>query len=367
MKQLVQACRIVAVGKRRDGGTRYWCLEHKADSTAKYGRRARQCRYADIAPVSRNETLRLDIDDYLGGVAMWGAVPPIYDTTREPTVRGIHVHARHRLDGPKETDGTYRSVVLASSRGNSESTFVISELDAIYYMASSILGREMKYVQCTVCAFPHLDKDWFSVHEHKRHLCAGCGKQFRDRDAGIGNPIIKVRKELGYEPHAVALAAKSLNLRQADYPGGIQVWGSNPAIVWTASRSEEEGIHVHALSEDSRELLLDDTFASVNIDGVPLDPVWVRTFMAQSALPHIADRAGDLRCPECTSAHFDADVHAFTPHDIHVCGSCGCEFRHPGKLRKTIGNPMVGVLNQLGANAVRRPQHHDLRLLPETI
>ena len=34
------ACDIVSVGKRRDGGTRYWCLRHKADATAKYGRPA---------------------------------------------------------------------------------------------------------------------------------------------------------------------------------------------------------------------------------------------------------------------------------------------------------------------------------------
>src|SRR6267378_3294771 len=33
-------CKIVVVGKRRDGGTRYWCLKHRADATAKYGRRA---------------------------------------------------------------------------------------------------------------------------------------------------------------------------------------------------------------------------------------------------------------------------------------------------------------------------------------
>src|SRR5687768_1337518 len=26
-------CNIVSVGKRRDGGTRYWCLAHRADAT----------------------------------------------------------------------------------------------------------------------------------------------------------------------------------------------------------------------------------------------------------------------------------------------------------------------------------------------
>jgi hypothetical protein len=27
---------------------------------------------------------------------------------------------------------------------------------------------------------------------------------------------------------------------------GIQIWGSNPAILWTGSQIEEEGIHIHA-------------------------------------------------------------------------------------------------------------------------
>ena len=26
-------CEIVSVGKRRDGGTRYWCLTHRANAT----------------------------------------------------------------------------------------------------------------------------------------------------------------------------------------------------------------------------------------------------------------------------------------------------------------------------------------------
>lgn len=90
-----QDCRIVCVGKRRDGRLRYWCLAHHADATAKYGKRAKQCRYAHIPQISPHETLTLDPSLYGGGVAIWGAVPPLYDTTRNPTEHGVHVHARH--------------------------------------------------------------------------------------------------------------------------------------------------------------------------------------------------------------------------------------------------------------------------------
>ena len=85
-------CDIVAVGKRRDGGTRYWCLKHRADATAKYGKRGSACRAANLEPESGN-VFALDLDIYRGPVALWGAVPAIYDTTRLPVDRGMQVYA----------------------------------------------------------------------------------------------------------------------------------------------------------------------------------------------------------------------------------------------------------------------------------
>ena len=53
----------------------------------------------------------------------------------------------------------------------------VDELDAIYFMATTIFGYTMKQVRCTTCGYAHLDRDWFSVHPHVRHLCAGCAHQ----------------------------------------------------------------------------------------------------------------------------------------------------------------------------------------------
>jgi len=48
-------------------------------------------------------------------------------------------------------------------------------------------------------------------------------------------------------------AGRTLRVRQQEYPGGVQIWGSNPAIIWSAEKAEEEGIHVHAFKgEDSK-------------------------------------------------------------------------------------------------------------------
>src|SRR5262245_52509919 len=82
-------CDVVAVEKRRDGGTRYWCRAHRADATAKGGTAKARCLGADAVPIRADETMTLDLDKYLGGVALWGAVPAVYDTTRQKMDRGI--------------------------------------------------------------------------------------------------------------------------------------------------------------------------------------------------------------------------------------------------------------------------------------
>ena len=305
-------CNITPVGKRRDGGTRYWCLTHKADATAKYGRPAMACRAADLRPIMSHEILDLDLDRYPGGVGLWGAVPPVYDTTRLPLDFGIHVHARTHSDGEKDIDDTYRAVRLTGRQLPTEG-LLISEIDAVYYMVSSVFGFEMRDVRCAYCGYPHLDKDWFSIHPHRRHLCAGCGKNFRDSVVGIGNPIRATQETLGLLPRKPIQAAKVLSLQQSDYPGGIQVWGSNAAIIWSPEKAEEEGIHVHAYGADGEIANPDDTFSEVQIDGMRLDPAMVRTLMAQNLLPHLEARIVPLKCSRCDAMEFSSGEQAFTP------------------------------------------------------
>lgn len=359
-------CQIVAVGKRRDGGTRYWCVLHKADATAKYGRRARTCRASHIPMIRPEDVLNLNIDEYKGGVALWGAVPAVYDTTRLPMDRGIHVHARPTPTAKKETDCTFRAVRILSKSSAADGIF-ICELDAIYYMVSSVFNHKMKYVSCSCCGYPHLDRDWFSVHPHRRHLCAGCGKHFTDAQVAVGNPILGVRLACGVKTHKSKFSTRTLEIHQTDFPGGIQIWGSNPAFLWTSERAEEEGIHVHAFRYSCDEPELDETYGEVVIDGTKLDPMMVRVLMAQSALPSLKNRLVSLDCPSCGAGHFSIGESAFTPLPTHTCKRCTLEFAAPGRLRKTIGNPMLGILARLGEKAPRTPQRHELDLLPETL
>lgn len=361
-----QACDVVAVGKRRDGGTRYWCIRHKADATAKYGKPAKACRDAQAQPIGPADTLELNLDQYKGGVALWGAVPAVYDTTRQTMDRGIHVHARLRADAPKEMDRTVRAVRIFGDQLQDEGIH-ISELDAIYYMVSSVFGFAMKYITCSSCGHPHLDKDWFSVHPHTRHLCAGCGRHFRDTDRAVGNPICGVLETYGLTAQKPRPSNERLKIAQADYPGGIQIWGSNRAFVWTGERAEAEGIHVHAYGEDGLDPALDETYSQVIIDGVKLDPAMVRIQMAQNILPSIKNRVVSIRCNSCGADQFSSGQLAFTPLPNHACAKCGRPCTNSGKLRNTIANPLPRILTELASRAPRPPQHHDLGLAPEKI
>jgi len=103
-------CEIVNVGRRRDGGNRYWCLAHKANATAKYGVAAPYCVAAHDAKIPPEQCLNLDWRDYPGRVALWGSVPAVYDTTSRPMDRGIHVHARKVAGPEKDIDWTYRKL-----------------------------------------------------------------------------------------------------------------------------------------------------------------------------------------------------------------------------------------------------------------
>ena len=308
--------------------------------------------------------LELDVNDFKGGVALWGAIPPLYDTTSLPLERGVHVHARKTENGNKEIDNSYPVVFLNFE----DHRFKITELDAIYFMVSSVFKKEMKYLECPDCKVPHLDRDWFSIHPHKRHLCSGCGKYFSDSEFGIGNPICEQRDALTCAPRkAPSQSQKRLEIRQSDYPGGIQIWGSNPAILWTREQSEESGIHVHLYSEDGSNRTVDDTFGRVIIDNVEIHPNMVRVLMAQTCLPHIKSRLLSLECQECGEVYFDTGDSAFSPVGFRECYECFSVIRSGTRLKKVISNPLLSVFSELENKAVRQRQIHDLELVPETI
>ncbi len=357
------ACSIVKIGKRRDGGTKYWCISHKADATAKYGVRAEKCRYSEVKPVTTSEIKSICVEDYPGGIALWGAMPPIFDTTMLNLDRGIHVHARKKVGDHKTVDATFRQVNLKYKGMVIE----IKELDAIYFAISNIFGYEPKAIYCSYCGYSHLDRDWFSLHPHKSHLCSSCGKNFRDIDIAVGNPLAAIRILPFYRKPITKKSKKKLKISQSDYRGGIQIWGSNTSIFWNSRGLQESGIHVHAFNQDGEKATIDDTFCSVEIDGIVLDEHQVRTYMAQKSLPHLKARILCMTCKLCGTDCFDQGSAAISATLERKCSKCGERLRSSGKLKKVISNPMVRIIELLSASSQRSPKEHDLGLIPETL
>ena len=254
-------CDVVAIEKRRDGGTRYWCRAHRADATAKAGKPARKCRAADTSPIRAEEILTLDLDKYLGGVALWGAVPAVYDTTRLLMDRGIHVHARLTPESKKEMDETRRAVRLVG-RGLPAEGVVVNETDAIYYMVSSAFDFPMQYVTCTHCGWaprqglvqrpPAPPASVRRLWEHFRDRVTA-------RDSGsTARSWVCARPQRA--EHKIEAGREDSGHQAVTVPRRHSGLGSNPAFLWTQP-STRKGIHVHAFLEGETEPGLDDTFA----------------------------------------------------------------------------------------------------------
>lgn len=292
-------CHIVRMPKPRNGKSKYWCVSHDAAATARFGGRMPRCEgaYRTIADFRR---FRLEPERYPGGVALWGAVEPVYNTSRTPAEKGIHVHARLRPGGKKEIDLTYDAVELSVPRDLfGEGTALITGETAVAYYLSRFLDRQIDTIFCTHCDTPHLDSDWFAVKPHRVHLCHGCNKLFKMETRRVSNPLEAVRHKLGDRDtrRKQRRAKGELDISQAMFPGGLQIWASNPALLWTSTRQEEEGIHVHGWTRDGGDPKLDGTFNTVRIDGIALDENQLRHFMAQNALVYLRKKVVSLGCP----------------------------------------------------------------------
>lgn len=341
-------CSINYVGKARNGMPRWWCTSHQANATGPKGLRLDVCAGAGSAGAPRN-VLSIDPDDYPGGIALWGVARPVYDTTSRPTRAGVHVHARLKAGGPKAIDDSYDAVRLKVPTDLFDTTMLITEAMARASYLAQFAGNELKALPCPRCGVEHLDEDWFSIKPHRRHLCGACGNYFVDREPSVSNPVIGVqRARAGNENPQPVRAPHSLSIDQRDCPGGVQLWASNRAILWTSPKAEEEGIHVHVYDLHGH-LQQDDTFDSVSIDGVPLDESMIKYLMAQHTVDGLANKVATLHCPECGRPHFDTDLCAFAPHSAHTCEHCGSHFRQ-GR-RALVSNPIVAVLDSLKLRA----------------
>lgn len=350
-----RSCRIEQVGRARNGRPRWWCPVHGGNATGPNGMQLEAC---DAISVDADLEGCLDLDpaEYAGGVAVWAALKPIFDTTGRAPEVGIHVHARQVAGMGKQIDATYPAVAVhCRSDLFGARPLLVSRQAAVSYYFSRFMDRQVKHLTCPHCAEVHLDAGRFAIHPHRKHLCQACGRLFQDHEAAVSNPVAFIREALGDldAGRQPVRASESLDIRQTEYPGGIQIWASNPAILWTAPRPEQEGIHVHLFSGRHGLPVKDETFDGVRIDGVALDDGMVRYLMAQRALPELSGKIESLTCPHCGDAHFDHGEMAFEPHGEHICEHCGAAFHARGRRRLSISNPLLSTLERLHRTAPR--------------
>lgn len=344
-------CDIRADVKLRNGYPNWWCHTHFASARGEGGRKLDKCEKADQTAILEEEKIYIDITDYPGGVGIWGSLEAIYDSKREIPEKGVHVHLRREVDKEKEVDRTFKEVYVKIPNQLFEDNqwIKIDDYTACAYTSSVLFKKDIKVISCKHCGREHIDADWFAVHYHKKHFCTYCGRDFIDTERGISNPVISLQKALHEQlkDRKLINVDRVLDIKQTDYPGGIQIWASNPAIIWTASRPEEAGIHVHLFKEKSGLPYSDDTYGTVTIDGLTLDTDMVRVYMVQQSFSFLKKLVVSLSCPNCNKDHFDTGDLAFQPHKDHECEHCGFSFKDRTRYKGVVSNPIVARLKRL--------------------
>jgi hypothetical protein len=337
---MVYSCSISMIGKQRNGAPRLWCVVHRAQA-----RTFDRCIRA-TEPTTPPTKVKVELAKYPGGVALWGALPPVINTATAPGESGVHVHARRVAAGKKKIDATFDEVTVID--GDNE--IRVTATSATAFNISRLFGQNVKYLQCPRCEEAHIDAGEFAARPHRKHLCLACGRDFYDSEPSIGNPIalVAARYEVG---RRVVPARRQLIARHAEFSGGFQVWGTHPAILWTAPVPEESGIHVHGFKGDSEAPCVDETYDDVEIEGVRLHAAQIRLLMAQMAIPGLAERLISAECPRCSTPQFDVGVDAIIARRERKCATCGCTFEATGRRKIAISNPMLSAA--MSINAIR--------------
>ena len=286
---------------------------------------------------------------------------PVYDTTVLPLERGIHVHARPEADAAKEIDDSFAAVRIVGS-SVPEGGILISEADAVHFMTSSVFGVEMSHILMRALR-PPASRCRLVQHPCPQPPPVQRVRAILQRSARLGRePHLRSAGGLRREGSAAQECAGKARHQAIRLSGGIQIWGSSPALLWTSPTAESKGIHVHAFKTKTGPPAIDETYSAVVIDGVKLDPQQVRVLMAQRTLLSLRNRVAAIHCPDCAAPVFEDGLLAFTPQVTHTCAKCGARFTAKGRLRKTIGNPLLGILPLLAKSAPRATQHHELTL-----
>jgi hypothetical protein len=269
-------CEFVEAGKARNGAERWWCRTHqthwgvKADQAAfaKFGEMRcanhEQLMNYVVAPMTVN------LNDH-AEVGVWCSMPAAISTEAiQPRAPRIHVHVRPEKSGKKSMDRDFDAISILYHdhiglfKSDDITRVNVTPPAAFDFVCGLESGRQMDCVNCSFCGYPHLDLGDFALKPHSKHFCGNCGRDSTWSKTPIVSTPLKplhdeFAKTLKYETPIRALDLD-------EYAGcTYTIWASTPAVIWTAERPQEFGIHVHV--HDGTKRIIDDTFGKVLLNG----------------------------------------------------------------------------------------------------
>jgi hypothetical protein len=276
----ILACDIVEAGKMRNGAKRWWCRTHQRHWGTK----------ADVISARRDQTVRcsnhtqpmsyvinpphIRMEDH-AEVGIWCSMPPALTSKGMAPKRRprIHVHVREEAGGVKATDQDFEALSLHYNPAgdlfaNTQITKVhVTPPAALEFVLALESGLDMGCINCRDCGCPHLDLGEFGRTAHVKHLCGNCGRDNTWSRYPMASTPLKPMHDQFSRAASYIDVEKVLNID--DYPGAeFALWASTPAVLWTAERAQERGIHVHLGVDGKRQI--DDTYGTVIYRGKAL-------------------------------------------------------------------------------------------------
>ncbi|MER0043292.1 hypothetical protein [Pseudomonas sp. MGal98] len=283
----VLPCHIVPCGKFRNGADRWYCKTHqihwgvKADLAAVPPSGEVTCSNHLMGMSYVVDPLVVDFNEF-EEIGVWCSLPPaISSRPISPRPPKIHVHKRLTGIARKMLDRDYDAIICSYNQdlglfASSEITQIQMTPPAAFEFVKSLeQQREMGCVTCKKCGYPHLDLGSFANTPHAKHFCGNCGNDSVWSNGKIVSTPLKPLHDQFNNSDTYIVPDRELNLD--DHAGlEFELWPSTPAVLWTANRPQEKGIHVHVIENGRRKI--DNTFGKVIFQGKELnrESLWER-------------------------------------------------------------------------------------------